>query len=123
MKRATGLAGITFGLLAFANAAMADASGTWNGTMSTPNGDIPVSFSFMEDGATLTGSTAGPDGTTTPISDGKVDGDNVSFVVNLDFNGMPFTMSYTGIVKGDSLDFTVDIFGMPVMLTVSRAAP
>jgi hypothetical protein len=31
-------------------------------------------------------------------------------------------MSYTGVVKGDTLDFTIDIFGMPVQLTVNRAA-
>jgi len=121
MKKAFAIAGITFGLLSFAHSAEADATGTWAGTMSTPNGDIPVSFTLKEEGATLTGSTAGPDGTETPITDGKVDGDNVAFVVNLDLNGMPFTMSYKGLVKGNSLDFTIDIFGMPVMLTVTRA--
>ncbi len=120
MKNAIAKAGLFFGLLSVALSAAADATGTWSGTMATPNGDVPVSFTLVEDGAALTGSTAGPDGTATPITDGKVDGDNVSFVVNLDFNGMPFTMSYTGVVKGDSLDFTIDIFGMPVQLTVTR---
>ncbi len=122
MKTAFAKTSIFFTLLSIASWASAAATGTWTGTMATPNGDVPVSFTLVEDGATLTGSTAGPDGTATPITDGKVDGDNVSFVVNLDFNGMPFTMSYTGVVKGDSLDFTIDIFGMPVMLTVNRAA-
>jgi hypothetical protein len=121
MKKVLALAGITFSLLTAALPAAADATGTWTGTMATPNGEVPVSFTLKEEGPALTGSTAGPDGTATPITDGKVDGDNVSFVVNLDFNGMPFTMSYTGVVKGDSLDFTIDIFGMPVMLTVTRA--
>jgi hypothetical protein len=121
MKKALVMAGITFGLLTASLPAAADATGNWTGTMATPNGDIPVSFTLVEEGATLTGSTAGPDGTATPITDGKVDGDNVAFVVNLDLNGMPFTMSYTGVVKGDIIDFTIDIFGMPVMLTVNRA--
>lgn len=114
--------GIFFGLLSVALSAAADSSGTWAGTMTTPNGDVPVSYTFMEDGATLTGSTTGPDGMAIAISDGKVDGDNISFAINLDFNGMPFTMAYTGVVKGDSLDFTIDIFGVPVQLTVTRAA-
>jgi subtilase family serine protease len=121
MKSAFAKTGIFLGLLSVAAAAAADATGNWSGTMSTPNGDVPVSYTFVEDGAMLTGSTTGPDGMAIAISDGKVDGDNISFVINLDFNGMPFTMAYTGVVKGDSVDFTVDIFGMPVQLTVTRA--
>lgn len=121
MKKVLALAGITFSLLTASLPAAADATGTWAGTMSTPNGDVAVKYTLKEEGAALTGSTEGPDGAATPISDGKVDGDNVSFVINLDFNGMPFTMSYKGVVKGDTLDFTIDIFGMPVMLTVTRA--
>ena len=40
----------------------ADVDGKWSGTMSTPNGDVPVAFTFKADGATLNGTTAGPDG-------------------------------------------------------------
>ena len=121
MKRSIGVLSIVLGM-SVALPAVADVTGTWTGTMATPNGDVPVSYTFVEEGATLTGFTPAPDGTQIPLTDGKVDGDKISFVINVDFNGMPFTMSYTGVVKGDTVDFTIDIFGMPVPLTVMRAA-
>ena len=97
-----------------------DVDGKWSGTMNTPNGDVTVNFSFKADGATLTGSTAGPDGAEIKIADGKVDGKNVSFSVTFDFGGMPFTMGYKGIVSPTEIKFTLDIFGMPLELTVKK---
>src|SRR5258708_1978687 len=100
----------------------ADVDGKWTGTMNTPNGDVPVNFTFKADGATLNGSTSGPDGAEIKIADGKVNGDKISFSVTFDFGGMPFTMNYSGAVAKDQIKFTIDIFGMPVDLTVKRAS-
>lgn len=100
----------------------ADVDGKWTGTMSTPNGDIPVSFTFKADGAMLNGSTAGPDGGDVKIADGKVDGSNISFTVTFDFGGMPFTLTYKGVVAKDQIKFTIDVAGMPLDLTVKKAA-
>lgn len=108
-------------LLAAAPVFAADVDGDWAGSMATPNGDIPVSFTFMADGTMLNGSTSGPDGNAVAISDGMVDGDTISFSVTFDFNGMPFTMNYKGVVAGEQIKFTIDIFGMPVELTVKKA--
>jgi len=72
----------------------ADIDGTWTGTVSGPQGDFPMSSTFKADGAKLTGSTAGFDGTPVPIKDGKIDGSNISYMVSFDFGGMPFDMSY-----------------------------
>jgi hypothetical protein len=99
----------------------ADVDGKWTGNMATPNGDVPVNFTFKADGATLTGTTGGPAGEI-KIENGKVDGSNISFSVTFDFNGMPFTMNYKGIVASSEIKFTIDIFGMPVELTVKKAA-
>jgi hypothetical protein len=112
--------GIIIGALALAGPAAADATGAWSGAMATPNGDVTVNYNFMEDGSMLTGSTTGPDGVTIAITDGKVAGDNISFAITVDFQGMPLVMTYTGMVKGDSIYFTIDIFGMPIPLTVMR---
>ncbi len=90
--------------------------------MSTPNGDIPVSFTFMADGATLNGSTAGPDGMEVKIANGKADGNNISFSITFDFGGMPITINYKGVVMNDQIKFTIDVAGMPAELTVKRAA-
>src|SRR5579883_1763838 len=94
----------------------ADVDGKWTGTMATPNGDVPVNFTFKADGATLNGSTMGPDGGEIPIKEGKVDGNNISFSITFDFQGMPFTMNYKGAVDKDQIKFMIDVFGMPLEL-------
>ena len=99
----------------------ADVDGKWTGTMNTPMGDVPVAFTFKADGATLNGSTQGPDGMEVKIADGKVDGSNVSFSVTFDFGGMPFTMNYKGVLAAGQIKFTIDIFGMPMELTVKKS--
>jgi hypothetical protein len=99
----------------------ADVDGSWTGSISGPQGDIPVSFKFKADGATLTGSQTGPDGSEVPIKDGKVDGNTITFTVTLDFGGMPFMLSYKGVVSGDQIKMTGDAFGMPFELTVKKA--
>jgi hypothetical protein len=99
----------------------ADVDGKWTGTMSTPNGDIPVGFTFKADGAMLNGSTSGPDGAEVKISDGKVDGDNITFTVSIDFGGMPLVLNYKGAVAKDQIKFTIEVAGMPFELTVKRA--
>jgi hypothetical protein len=100
----------------------ADVDGKWTGTMSTPNGDVPINFTFKADGATLNGSTMGPDGGEIPIKEGKVDGNNISFSITFDFQGMPFTMNYKGAVDKDQIKFMIDVFGMPLELLVKRAS-
>jgi hypothetical protein len=98
-----------------------DIDGKWAGTMSTPMGDAPVAFTFKADGATLTGSTAGPDGNEVKIADGKFDGANLSFTITFDFGGMPLLISYKGVMSGTEIKFTLDVFGMPLDLTVKKS--
>ena len=109
-------------LLLTASCFAADVDGKWTGVFATPNGDAPVAFTFKAEGATLTGSTTGPDGTEVKIANGKVDGNNISFSVTFDFGGMPFTMNYTGVVAKDQIQFKLDIFGMPLEVTVKKAS-
>ena len=100
----------------------ADVDGKWTGTMATPGGDVPVSLTFKAEGATLTGSTSGPDGAEIKIADGKVDGNNISFTITFDFGGMPILISYKGVLTGNEIKFMLDVFGMPLELTVKKAA-
>lgn len=108
-------------LLATGVAFAADVDGKWTGSMSTPNGDVPVGFTFMADGATLNGSTMGPDGNEIKIANGKVDGSNISFSITFDFGGMPLTLNYKGVVDKEQIKFTIDFMGMPFELTVKKA--
>jgi len=114
---------IVAGFLLMCVAALAhDVDGKWTGNMTTPGGEVPVNLTFKADGATLTGTTSGPDGASIAIADGKIDGNNLSFTVTFDFGGMPLTMSYKGVMAGAEIKFTIDIFGMPLEMTVKKAA-
>ncbi|HXE63322.1 MAG TPA: hypothetical protein VN519_07265 [Bryobacteraceae bacterium] len=89
--------GLTFS--AFGDEAVA---GTWKGTFDTPNGAQENTFVLKVDGDKLTGSITGMMGTI-EISNGKVDGDKVSFAINTDFG----LISYRGTVKGDDMNLTL----------------
>ena len=113
---------LTLGLLLLAAPAFAhDADGKWEGSVDTPMGAIPVGFTFKTDGAALTGTSLGPDGAPTPIKNGKVEGNKISFSVDLDFGGMAITLSYVGTASPDKIAFTGDFMGMPFEFTVAKA--
>ena len=113
---------IAIALLLVSAAFAADVDGKWTGSMDTPNGAVPVGFTFKADGAKLDGTTVGPDGKDVKIADGKVDGNNITFSVTIDFQGMPIMLNYKGAVAKDEIKFVIDIFGMPFELTVKRAS-
>jgi len=99
----------------------ADVDGTWTGSVPGPMGDFPVSFTFKADGAKLTGSTVGLDGASVPIQDGKIDGNTITFTVTFDFGGMPFMLSYKGVVASDQIKMSGDAFGMPFEFELKKS--
>jgi hypothetical protein len=99
----------------------ADVDGKWAGSLETPNGAVAINFEFKADGATLTGSTTGPDGATTPIKNGKIDGNKISFLVSIDLGGMPLDINYTGVVSAAEIKLTLDFAGMPFDFVVKKA--
>jgi len=109
-------------LLLVVSAFAADVDGKWSGSVSTPNGDIPVSFNFKADGAMLTGSMLGPDGGDIAIKDGMIDGANISFWLSLDFGGNALKLTYKGVVASDQIKISGDADGMPFELVVKKAS-
>jgi len=107
---------VTFAVSAYA----ADVDGKWSGTVGGPQGEFPVAFTFKAAGSTLTGTTTGPDGAEVPIKDGKIDGNNISFSVTFDFGGMPFELSYKGVVSPDQIKMSGDFAGMPFDFVVKK---
>ncbi len=97
----------------------ADASGKW--TFEQPgrggNPGRPVTITLKADGAKLTGSVpgfargGGEAPPPTQITDGKVDGDNVSFTVKREFNGNSMVTKYEGTVKGDEMKLKISRTG------------
>ena len=99
----------------------ADVDGKWAGSIDTPNGAAQVAFTFKADGTSLTGSTTTPDGSETAIKNGKVDGNKISFDVDLNFGGNALTVSYTGVVASDQIKMALDFMGMPFEFVVKKA--
>lgn len=104
MLKKLGLA-VLFLALGSVSALAADFNGKWTGDVTTPRGTQTLAFDFKVDGAALTGKITTPRGTT-DISNGKVDGDNLSFDQVVNFNGNEFKISYTGKADGDTIKFT-----------------
>jgi hypothetical protein len=102
-------------------ASAADVDGKWTGSIDTPMGAIPVGFTFKADGNTLAGSMTGMDGAEIPIKNGKIDGAMIAFAVALDFGGMPFELSYTGVVSAQEIKLTGDFMGMPFEFVVKKS--
>ncbi|HEY7672675.1 MAG TPA: hypothetical protein VIC71_10690 [Gammaproteobacteria bacterium] len=95
-------------LFAFA----ADISGTWTASFDTQIGVQSYTFVFKVDGAALTGTAKSANGEY-PIEEGKVDGNAVSFVENMMYQGMPLKMTYTGnVVSDNEIQFTRDVAGI-----------
>lgn len=69
---------------------------------------MQVTLDLKIAGSALTGSVSQPgrEGNTmeTPITDGKVDGNNISFTVKREFNGNSFVTTYKGALDGDNLN-------------------
>jgi hypothetical protein len=107
-----------------ANARAADVTGTWSAEMKTPDGNsFPLTFTFKQDGDKLTGTVQGPQGDPIDISNGKVDGDKLTFDVT--FNGM--TIHHDCTVDGDEIKMTTksdsgDFPGMQLTLKRAQAA-
>lgn len=96
-----------FGLLTLACtvALGADVTGKW--TAESGRGGTQT-YELKQDGSTLTGTIAGGRGEPAQISNGKVDGDNVSFEVTREFNGNSVTTKYSGTVSGNTIKLSME---------------
>lgn len=100
---------ITGILLIAGSAFAADIDGTWSGETQGMGGPMELTFTFKADGNTLTGTAPGGPGTTIPIKDGKIDGNNISFAYDVDFGQMKMKFKYTGVFKGDEIELTYEV--------------
>jgi hypothetical protein len=91
--------------LTTATALAADFSGTWTGEMGGGNGGFQLSFTFKQDGAKLTGTVQGAQGDPIAISEGKIDGDKISFKVVIQ-GGTTITHDGTINAAGDEIKLT-----------------
>ena len=94
-----------------ASAWAADVAGKWvaqiPGRQGTPT---ETTFNFKVDGDKLTGTMSNPQGETA-ISEGKINGNEISFVVIRNIGGNEMKLAYKGKVAGDEIKFTCELQG------------
>lgn len=86
--------------------------GKWEGAMEMMGQSTKISYEFMSDGKSLTGTTTGPQDQLIEIKNGKINDSNISFDVPVDMGQMKMTVKYTGVLAGDVLELTMK-FDMP----------
>ena len=92
----------------------ADLTGTWKSEFDSQIGQQKYTFTFKQEGATLTGkanSEIGEQKREAELKEGKVDGDKVSFVEMLNFQENEIRITYTGKVSadGNAINFTREV--------------
>lgn len=87
----------------------ADITGTWSGTLSMGDNQVPLTYNFKQDGDKLTGTVVGPQGDPLPLVEGKVDGDQLTFAVKVDMNGDTAKFVSTGTIKGEEIALTTKV--------------
>jgi hypothetical protein len=116
------LFGTTLFLAAVFTAAAADVTGKWVAQIEGRNGTSQMTIDLKADGANLTGTVTGGGGgrgrrgggggaggaaaapAPVAISEGKIDGNKVTFTVKVDRNGQTNVTTYTGTYSGDELN-------------------
>lgn len=84
----------------------ADVTGKWTGQVPARDGATrEATFTLKQDGEKLTGTMTGPQ-SDLELKDGVVKGDDVSFNVELSFNGNNVKLIYKGKVAGDVIKLT-----------------
>jgi hypothetical protein len=96
---------ITIALASLVSLYAADVTGKWTAEFDTPIGVQKYTYDLKADGDKLTGKAISQLGET-PIQNGVVKGDEISFVEQLNFEGMDLRIEYTGKVSGDEIKFS-----------------
>jgi len=103
----------------------ADITGKWTTEFDSQVGVQKYTFEFKVDGTALTGtaiSNIGGNEAKTPITEGVVNGDDVTFVENLKYTGMDLKITYKGKISGDEIKFTRDVAGQGGETFVAKRA-
>lgn len=85
--------------------------GTWTASFDSQVGVQTYTYTFKVEGDKLTGRAKSDNGDY-EIAAGKVQGDTISFVENMDYQGMQLAIAYEGkLVSPDEIQFKRDVAG------------
>lgn len=85
----------------------ADIDGKWTGEVQGRNGPQTQTLMLKSSGNTLSGTVQGARGGPVEITNGTIDGDNVSFIVVREFQENKITQEFKGKMEGGELKLTV----------------
>jgi hypothetical protein len=111
MRLATAL--ILIALVLAAPAFAADVTGKWKATLADMG--MEMTFTFKAEGSTLTGMVSGQMGEM-QITDGKVDGNNITFTVTIDQG----KVVHKGVLNGDDMKITAQMGDQNFEMTAKR---
>ena len=105
-----------FGIIASISVACAqeDITGHWTGKVMD---QYNIAYDFKVQGTTLTGKDTHPDGSVSDISNGKINGDTLSFDVPIQGE----TTHITGKVNGDTITLNFSVQGNDVSLNLKKS--
>lgn len=92
-------------LLVTSVAFAADVSGTWTASFDTQVGQQTYTYTFKVDAGKLTGTAKSNLGEGT-ITNGTVNGDDITFTENLTYQDQMLQIVYKGKISGDEIKFT-----------------
>jgi len=110
MKNKILLIGAVLALVLLSSAWAADVTGKWVAQVQGMQGTSETTFNFKVNGTALTGTMSSPRGEY-EISEGKVSGDEISFVIVRTFGENEVKILYKGTVAGDEIKFTREFQG------------
>lgn len=97
-------------------------AGTWNATVTTPNGGGNPTLTFAVKGDSVTGTVKRPTGEVVPLK-GTIKGNDLTYSYTIAPNGQQVLVTVKAKVVGDSLGGTMDFAGaMTGQITAKRAA-
>lgn len=113
MKRMLAAALVMIGMSAFplAQAAQPKVIGEWELTTLSPVGESTNTVEFKVDGETFKAIAKSAQGER-PYDSAAIDGDKVTLVITIDYQGQPMTISYMGTVTDDQINGSADFGGL-----------
>jgi hypothetical protein len=91
--------------------AAADVGGTWDVTVSTPQGANDATMTLTQSGASFTGQMTSQMGTTA-VENGQVTGRSVSWNITLTMGGQSVSITFRGEAEGNRIRGSADVPGM-----------
>jgi hypothetical protein len=123
MKRCVVLMALVLAMIWSVGVRAADPSGRWAATFTSQVGEQVYTYDFIVKGTTLTGTAKGSLTGETKITDGKIDGDTITFTENATYMEMMITFTYTGkMTNADTIELTRNVMDIAMETATAKRA-